>query len=468
MSTLEARTVSTNPFWAAVCRCDDARPPASVEAPDLRSAAAAAFAVRGPRFGFRRPRELVDLDGRFRHFVYGGRTFVGKRTSRRDALHEVLNSRRARRRLAGSDPLVPLVPLPCRSDDATERLLLTEDVGTSLAHQPADVERLLPWEHFVDHLRLLVDLGIEWPGFLPRNIIARDHDQLVLIDWESCRFEPPGSRVSAAGELTLLFWSIAWAGHYGYDPAEFQAELSAILDLVTRPDSLDDFELTYASMAGPQVAVTEVRRRCSEATMATEAMAPVGLADAADPTGRDDLLLTGADVGHLINELLPAHLSVLYTFASYELLQDCGEPAYTAFVGLVIDILVLCTPCEGLEGQPARRRQLLLMLLVVLIAVLLDRTPPVHLRGAVTTSDLVARLRKCSATAAGLLDIEQSAAAGSLLESSPVTRFLELSALRLGLAGVPRTTGLLALGHEVIGLVSVGGLDRNDGRRCGA
>lgn len=248
----------------------------------------------------------------------------------------------------------------------------------------------------MDHL---LSRGIEWVGFQPRNVIGGGDGSLRLIDWEECRFTTSGSRCRAVGDLTLLFWSIGWAGHFGNTAEAFASELCRTLDLAVRIEPLDQFERAYAGILGHDMPDDAVRRCCSAATVATEAPRAAGLHDVAgdDP----DLVLDDADIGHLLDELLPPHLSVLYTFASHRHLDGGDTGRYGSAVRLLNRALILGTTCRGFEGDSSGWRRLQGLLLAVIIATLLDGADPSPLTKATSAVELIEDLADASMILAG-------------------------------------------------------------------
>lgn len=449
-----------NRFWSAVCQVPvvDDGPPRTIDAEDLDRATEEALGQVGAMYAFRRPRELVDLRGQFRHFTYGDDQFVAKRANATNAGHEVDNAGLAAKVLAPRNAVRPVVPrLLASSKPDLGPVLITADGGPTLAHRPERLCEAMPMSALFVAMDYLLSRGIEWVGFQPRNVI-RDGDGLLrLVDWEDCRFTMSGSRCRDIGDLTLLFWSIGWAGHYGLTADQFASELCLTLDLAVRIEPLDQFESAYAAIVGDDLPDDTVRRRCSAATIATEAPRPGGLTDEVshdDP----DLMLDHADIGHLLDELLPPHLSVLYTFASHSHLEGGGCGGYGAVVHLLNQVLILGTTCRGLEGDLAGLRRLQGLLLAVVTATLLDGADPSPLTKATSAGELLEHLTDVSRTVASLLCCSDSAA----VAAHPVMRrFLTSAAQCLGMArpaldraGEPTTRGLGKLRDEAVALLS--------------
>jgi hypothetical protein len=273
----------------------------------------------------------------------------------------------------------------------------------------------MPWERFVGTLRRLSDAGIAWPGFLPRNVIATPDHDLVMIDWEKCHLQDGGDRT--VGDLCLLFWAMGWAGHYGLTAAQFQDRLWAELALTVVADTLDDFERAYASLAELGLDPANVRRRCSEATIATESM---DLAIHARTS--TEMLLGPAEVGHLLNELLPPHLSVLYTFASKAYLDTHGPDRYLTFVHVVNDVLAAGVPCNGLEGDPEQRRRLQLLILLTITAALLDDADLDRATRFSSPREVVERMGSLSDLAAALVPTTSRDGVSTGPESPPTPK----------------------------------------------
>ncbi len=451
-----------NRFWSAVCQVPvvDDGPPAAIDAVDLGHATELALHEVGVMYAFRRPRELVDLRGQFRHFTYGDHQFVTKRASISNTRHEVENARVAAELLAGCKAMRPVVPrrLAGLSRDH-EQVLVTADGGPTLAHRPERLREAMPMSAFLAAMDRLLSRGIEWVGFQPRNVIREGDGSLGLIDWEDCRFSPSGIRCRDIGDLTMLFWSIGWAGHYGLTAERFASELCRTLELTVRVELLDQFERAYAAIVGNDLPEHAVRRRCSPATIATEAPRPGGSPDDV-PRHDPDVVLGHADLGHLLDELLPPHLSVLYTFATHTHSHlgggDWGR--YGSVVRLLNRALLLGTTCRGFESDSAGWRRLQGLLLAVITATLLDGADPSPLTRANSAVELIEDLADASGTVAGLLSCSDSSAVAA---HPMMRRFLTSGAQCLGLArpavdraGEPSTRGLGDVRDDAVDLFS--------------
>jgi hypothetical protein len=414
-----------NGFWSAVCGCELVETPAAITAETLGDASREAFRRPPRQYGLRRPRELVDLDGRFRQFSYDGRSFVAKRSPAADAVREARQARLARRRLRSTPWLMPLVPWVVRGGPADTRTLVAEEMGPSLSSHDQPVSVLVPWDTLLATIRVLLDQGIEWSGLLPRNVLFGDGSDLVLVDWEDCRFHEEAAPLRTVGDLTLLFWSIGWAGHYGLDASRFRRLLTESLSLTAVTQPLDGFERAYAAMFPTPCDPDLVRHRCSAATTVTESVdtetAAARSADSSSPP------LTAAEMGHLLDELLPRHLSVLYTFAAQALVESAGVARYRSVVDRLTQTLVLATPCEGVQDA-VRLRAIRRLLVTVLVALLLDDVPPAAAKPATTTHVFIDELVSRSPSVAWLWS------AGS---DTSLDRLLNTAANRLGIPGGP-------------------------------
>lgn len=449
-----------NRFWSAVCQVPvvDDGPPGAIDAVDLDRASEGALGQVGAMYAFRRPRELVDLRGQFRHFTYRDHQFVAKRANATSARHEVDNAGLAAKVLAPCNAMSPVVPRPLgTSSPDLGQVLITADGGPTLAHRPAQLCEAMSMSAFLAAMDHLLSRGIEWVGFQPRNVIRDGDGLLLLVDWEHCRFTTPDSRCRDVGDLTLLFWSIGWAGHYGLTAARFASELCRTLDLAVRVEPLDQFERAYAAIVGIDLPNDAVRRRCSAATIATEAPRPEGSPDGV-PRHDPDLVLDHADIGHLLDELLPPHLSVLYTFASHSHLEGGDCHRYGAVVRLLNRALILGTTCRGFEGDSAGWQRLQSLLLAVITATLLDGADPSPLTKAMSAGELLEDLADASITVAGLLRCPD----GSAVAAHPMMRrFLVSAAQCLGMpgppldrSGEPSTRGLGNIRDEAVNLFS--------------
>lgn len=293
-------------FWRRVPGHPGQLSAPNVNATCLEDAARIAFDSRDIAFAPRRPRELIDLRGRFRCFRFGDREWFAKRSKLDVARVEEANAREAASRLNRTKtPLgVLLVVVPTIVTLGDDGVLITEDIGATLhdrvvgrggAPDPCEVLQVL---------NIILQLGVVWEGFAPRNLVRRHSpDSLLMLDWECARFSV-GSTQQQISDLEQTKWVLNWWQLYDEGDARTITLKRGIEQMTAYPEeaALDAFEMTYRSLARSWASMGQVRLRCSELTLHAER-----------PMSGLEPGLMPMELGHVIDDLMVREISVLFT-----------------------------------------------------------------------------------------------------------------------------------------------------------
>jgi hypothetical protein len=169
----------------------------------------------------------------------------------------------------------------------------------------------VPQQALIVLLNALLAAGVEAPGFVPRNMFHRD-GHLCVIDWEDASFAAPSA---APSDLTVMKWDIAWSDVYRIDP-----RVRHTITVRRKDEPPDTFERAFLDLMGVGLVPAEARTRGMELTLRSELYV------------RGVEGITAAELGHLVDEILPARHSVLYTSVTAHLRAVGGEPAYAKFL----------------------------------------------------------------------------------------------------------------------------------------
>lgn len=320
--------VRVNRFWSEVNGHPSALSLQDINTDSLDQAACIAVSTLDCTFAFRRNSELIDLHGHFRHFSHRGRAFVLKIANPRDAVREYGNAEEMARRISRgkqfSDIEMQVVMPSIIRLPGGKCAVVSPDRGYTLHENPENTRSCFPKDSLVELIRSLLNRGIEWPGCVPRNLIYDSKQKtLYLIDAEEVTFFDV-RQAHHINPLSRFFWILNWAQIYG--SIELVKEsLDPALSLAVPEDMtpcLDSFETTYQGMVNGEISPSNVRYQCCEATLLSES--PVG--------SQDDTKLQPADIGHLVDDLMPRQISVLYTFATARLRRQAGSYAYRCFI----------------------------------------------------------------------------------------------------------------------------------------
>lgn len=304
-----------------------------VEANTLMEAADIVMNSHDDRFLFRRNREMMfNIDGNFRRFLFGGDYFILKIVSNEQAKNEIRNA------VAMKDCIYQKnfkynhifeIAIPEIVENNKNSALILSDYGFTLYENPENTRSKISLEQILDYFMEFLNIGVEWAGFLPRNIILTNN-KLTLIDWESVVFHSDFSKVKIS-EMTKFKFILGWSQIYG-DPKLLEAKLNKVLKpYKTLSPQLDCFEMAYDNITGNQKGKKEIRYECNRATLFSEEYLNTVVTCELSPM----------DLGHIIDELLPVNLSVFYTFGTAKLRKKLGDLIYQKFVNALKNILHL-------------------------------------------------------------------------------------------------------------------------------
>lgn len=325
---------------------------------DLINAAKFVMDSQSPVYAFRRNRELIDLSYRFRFFRFHDTDYVIKRTKPNEIPIEYINALQLDKRIRklGLAHVHVVVPqLVCSDSDGTIGLL-QEDHGFTLYENIAQSRNQLNLGELMRLYGTLLNHGIEWSGWLPRNMFLKD-GELWLIDFEDVRFHPAGD--FSVSDLTLFKLILGWGQIFEKD-----AVCAALAEVVgTRRISTaypDSFERALAELLNSKDQ-QQVRQFGFEITYRSE----LPLKD--HPSA--GAYLTSMDIGHLMEDILDDdYLSVWYTVGTSKIRNLYGDGVYADFLLSFEHALVtwLKDP-SGAEHGPAAMQSLRQLSLCLLI-----------------------------------------------------------------------------------------------------
>jgi|UPI0003B32B35 hypothetical protein len=315
-----------NQFWQSVGVQEAQFPP--VEAESLEEAVKQVCLSNSPVYAFRRSRDLIDLKGNFRHLTYQDTDYIVKLATFKQAEIEVNHAIEAARRLSGTNLFEVVVPLviPLSGQKCA---LVMKDMGVTLSEDYEDSVGIFPIDLWVQLLSLLLEKGVEFQGFLPRNLIwKKDEGRLCLLDWEDVFFHDV-DRAWSITDMTVFKWHLAWSQMYGIDVKTFlENEFSSYLTN-KKIAPLDSFERMYQLIINNSKNEREIREECANATYVSEEYHPEYA----------NQLLYASEIGHLMDDLFPKSLSVFYTFATAKIAQQIGRGNYTKFISAMTNVL---------------------------------------------------------------------------------------------------------------------------------
>lgn len=250
------------------------------------------------KYIFTQNREVFDYDG-FKIFTYRNKKYILKMKRSEAIPLEFINAEKANKMLieAGVKEFHVPVPKLVFSNDAIG--LLTPYYGRSLYENCSKTAQRFSQEYVARGFKKLLDLGIEWEGWLPRNMLP-DGDRLILIDWEKTVFH--NQSVSEINSMTLFKLILGWSQVYGDIKTTEECFKTVLNGIGIHHSDLDEFERVLGELFELKNDAT-IRLKGIEITLDSEGPSSHTLTH----------YLSFMDIGHMIDEYFSIHISVWYT-----------------------------------------------------------------------------------------------------------------------------------------------------------
>jgi hypothetical protein len=277
---------------------------------------------------------FIDVKNRFRIFKFGDVSYIAKETSEVKADLEVANSNQALDKLngltVGKKFVKIVVPKKVKSLHNSERCYLVSEYFGLDMNNNTYVEsgpKILLNECF-SIVKLLLDNGISYRGFLPRNIISKDNF-LYLFDWEDATFKNApdfGSFDHLWRTNFLLNWS------YVFDFSDLVEGLKDVLEIneqLNEPE-LVKYEKTFKNMTKILASDSVLRKEIDKIVFGSE-LPLVGK--------QVNFYIHPNDMGHLIADLFSSEIDVLHDILSYSFRKN-DEYKFLLHIQLTTHLLI--------------------------------------------------------------------------------------------------------------------------------
>ncbi|MDB5162487.1 MAG: hypothetical protein JWN28_94 [Candidatus Saccharibacteria bacterium] len=277
---------------------------------------------------------FIDIDNRFRIFMYNGTRYIAKKARPDKAADEVEKSQNAHNFIDGEivagikfKVIVPKII----AVDADTTYMISEYVGTDMNEMSSYrlVKPLLDAHGYVEIMQFLIKRGITHPGFLPRNIVENG-DVMYLFDWEDATFD---ANLTPADFDRLWYTNFILNWSYLFSRDELESNINALIStsrFLTEPD-LVRYERTFRDLIDFKGSTFEMRNLIEQVVFKAEM--PVD-------DIKDESHLHPNDIGHLFADVYFSELDVLNDMSS-SLLRTKNKLLYSAIVKLVTQIITL-------------------------------------------------------------------------------------------------------------------------------
>lgn len=270
------------------------------------------FAYQDIKYGFFNNPWFIDVKNRFRIFRFEGKIYIAKETNIDKADIEVVNSKNAYERLDGKiirkKELKIIVPQRIASSSGENRcFLVSEYVGLDLNGIVYSKRNLsLSITDCLAILKLLLENGVVYRGYIPRNITVKEHF-IYLFDWEETYFVSSTS-TSLFDHLWRTNLLLNWS--YLFDYATLVYELDKQIDAqdLLSESVLVKYETTFRRITSDNTSDYLLRNDIDRIVFGSE----LPLMEEVD-----QFYLRPNDIGHLISDIFPSEIDVLHDMVSH-------------------------------------------------------------------------------------------------------------------------------------------------------
>lgn len=275
-----------------------------IHAENLRDAVKIAF--NDYKYGFYQNAELIDVKDRFRIFRFQNKNYIAKKMSLKKAELELCNSRQAAEILfeqkINGRKIVVIVPQKVVVDSSDNHcFLVSEYLGHTLHENTYNgTQSVFTLYDCFEMLRLFLQKGIIYRGFLQRNMICRQ-DTVFLFDWEDAFF----SDKPAFEEFHNLWQTnfvLNWSYIYNYNDV-IKNLIPFIKDNIAAEPPLVKYEQIFKKMTNFDGNDMQLRDAIKQIVFKAEL--PLTISD-------EYFYIRPHDMGHLIADTFPGEVDVFY------------------------------------------------------------------------------------------------------------------------------------------------------------
>jgi len=279
-------------------------------------------------------RWFIDIKGNFKIFSFNGTSYIAKETSNEKADLEVTNSLKAKEKLDGkiinTKRIKVVVPQKITLPSSKERyFLVSEYLGSDMNDGVyTNTRPSMSLNDCLSIVKLLLENGIAYRGFLPRNIVEKE-DNIYLFDWEDASFTDSPS-LSIFDHLWRTNFLLNWSYLYKHaDLANGLIHQVGIQDPLTEPP-LVKYEETFKVIFNSKLSDRSLRDAIDKIVFGSE----LPLAQESNK-----FYIRPNDMGHLIADVFFSDIDVLHDLLS-SVFRMYNEGGYLHNLQLLTSILI--------------------------------------------------------------------------------------------------------------------------------
>ena len=273
--------------------------------------------------------ELIDVNNRFRIFEYKNKKYIAKKTTKETGKLEIEFAYKASKRLNGLivDDYKILIVKPDIYYVDNEVYILTEYMGNSL--QEVNYSNLyknpVSLNTILDILKLFLNKGVLYRGFLPRNMVVVNNN-IYLLDWEDTIFDK-----NVAAGVNLLWktnFILNWSYFYEYSKLEEKLNKYCISSKNEPP--LLKYEEKFKNIVNLDYTILDLRKCIFNTVMESEKKIE---------DDSLDFIIPPNDMAHLVSDLYNSDVDVLFDI-SCSVLRKKSEFKYIELLKKLSETIV--------------------------------------------------------------------------------------------------------------------------------
>ncbi len=273
------------------------------------------IAYKDPIYNFFHNSELLDVNNRFRIFRYRNVEYLIKYMNPKKSKIEMSNTLLASTLITGKKinnfQLEVIEPKLYNVDG--KNYIATNYMGNTLQeHLYSQDELCFTINDFEKMLKLLCELGIEYPGFCPRNmVVSKEKQKIYLFDFENASFF---ERIQYFNLLYRTNLFINWS--YLYD---LKLIRDIVIDLQTHngmEPQLNTYESNFKEILGYSESDLELRKKIMEIVL---------FAEKKEIITYDDYCLLPIDMASIISDLFGYNMDAIMDMTFYAIRKTNKE-----------------------------------------------------------------------------------------------------------------------------------------------
>lgn len=296
-----------NSFWKSVGVPTEVK---TIEKKTLTESVRSAFS--DDSHCFYNSRWFIDVKNRFRIFGFNGVTYIVKEMSEKKADIEIVNSRKAYDKLDGKmlgmKRIRIVIPQKIVLFIGGNRYFLSSEYLGPDLNENAYTNKLsgISKDLCLSLIKLFLENGISYRGFLPRNIIEKKED-IYLFDWEDASFCETFDTCTF-DRLWRTNFLLNWS--YLFDFDQLDEGLRTIVGIrypLEEPEFVK-YENTFRAITRSMASDTSLRDTIDKVVFGAELPSV---------KSSQNFCMHPNDIGHFVADVFQSEIDVLYDILSY-------------------------------------------------------------------------------------------------------------------------------------------------------